>query len=41
MTPDGDLTLGASATAFVCAAFDYDLDVGEPLMESTPASGYF
>jgi AraC-like DNA-binding protein len=38
MTPDGDLTLGASgaATTFVCAAFDYDLDVGEPLMGLLP-----
>ncbi|HWX97301.1 MAG TPA: AraC family transcriptional regulator [Solirubrobacteraceae bacterium] len=38
MTPDGDLTLGASgaATTFVCAAFDYDLDVGEPLMGMLP-----
>src|SRR5947207_13568045 len=38
MTPDGDLTLGASGavTAFVCAAFDYDLEVGEPLMGLLP-----
>src|SRR5213595_3225718 len=38
MTPDGDLTLGASgaATTFVCAAFDYDLEVGEPLMGLLP-----
>jgi AraC-like DNA-binding protein len=38
MTPDGDLALGASgaATTFVCAAFDYDLDVGEPLMGLLP-----
>jgi AraC-like DNA-binding protein len=37
-TPDGDLALGASgaATTFVCAAFDYDLDVGEPLMGLLP-----
>src|SRR4051794_32110533 len=38
MTPDGDLTLGASGavTTFVCAAIDYDLDVGEPLMGLLP-----
>lgn len=38
VTPDGDLTLGASgaASTFVCAAFDYDLDVGEPLMGLLP-----
>ena len=38
MTPEGDLALGASgaATTFVCAAFDYDLDVGEPLMGLLP-----
>jgi AraC-like DNA-binding protein len=38
MAPDSDLALGASgaATTFVCAAFDYDLDVGEPLMGLLP-----
>jgi len=38
ITPDGDLTLGAlgAVTTFVCAAFDYDLDVGEPLMGLLP-----
>jgi AraC-like DNA-binding protein len=38
MTPEGDLVLGASgaATTFVCAAFDYDLDVAEPLMSVLP-----
>lgn len=38
MAPDGDLALGASgaATTFVCAAFDYDLDVAEPLMGLLP-----
>jgi AraC-like DNA-binding protein len=38
MTPEGDLPLGASgaATTFVCAAFDYDLDVAEPLMRLLP-----
>jgi AraC-like DNA-binding protein len=38
MTPDGDLVLegpGAAST-FVCAAFDYDLDVAEPLMGGLP-----
>ena len=39
MTPDGDLALGGSGavTTFVCAAFAYDLDVGEPLMGRLPA----
>lgn len=38
MTPEGDLELGGSggATTFVCAAFDYDLDVAEPLMSRLP-----
>jgi AraC-like DNA-binding protein len=38
MTPEGDLALGTSgaATTFVCAAFDYDLDVAEPLMSRLP-----
>jgi AraC-like DNA-binding protein len=38
MTPDGDLALGGSgaATTFVCAAFDYDLEVGAPLMGLLP-----
>jgi AraC-like DNA-binding protein len=38
MTPEGDLRLGASgaATTFVCAAFNYDLDVAEPLMRLLP-----
>ncbi len=38
MTPDGDLALGASgaATTYVCAAVDYDLDVGEPLIGLLP-----
>jgi len=38
MTPEGDLTLGASGavTTFVCAAVDYDLDVAEPLMGQLP-----
>jgi AraC-like DNA-binding protein len=39
MTPEGDLVLGTSgaATTFVCAAFDYDLDVAEPLMSRLPS----
>ena len=38
MTPEGDLVLGSSgaATTFVCAAFEYDLDVAEPLMSLLP-----
>jgi AraC-like DNA-binding protein len=38
LTTDGDLALGESgaATTFVCAAFDYDLEVGEPLMGLLP-----
>ena len=38
MTPDGDLTLGASGavTTFVCAAVDYDLEVAKPLMGQLP-----
>jgi hypothetical protein len=38
MTPEGDLVLGSSgaATTFVCAAFEYDLDVAEPLMGLLP-----
>jgi AraC-like DNA-binding protein len=38
LTPERDLALGASGatTTFVCAAFDYDLEVGEPLMGLLP-----
>jgi AraC-like DNA-binding protein len=38
MTPEGDLSLGSSGatTTFVCAAFEYDLDVAEPLMRLLP-----
>jgi AraC-like DNA-binding protein len=38
MTPDGDLALGSpgAVTTFVCAAFDYDLDVAEPLVGLLP-----
>lgn len=39
MTPDGDLVLGGAATTttFVCAAFEYDLEVAEPLMSLLPS----
>jgi AraC-like DNA-binding protein len=39
MTPEGDLRIGGSgaATTFVCAAFDYDLEVAQPLMSLLPA----
>jgi AraC-like DNA-binding protein len=39
MTPEGDLELGGrgAATTFVCAAYDYDLDVAEPLMDLLPS----
>jgi transcriptional regulator GlxA family with amidase domain len=38
MTSDGDLELGGrgAVTTFVCAAYDYDLDVGQPLMGLLP-----
>ncbi|HJS97053.1 MAG TPA: AraC family transcriptional regulator [Solirubrobacteraceae bacterium] len=38
MTPDGDLELGGrgAVTTFVCAAYDYDLDMGQPLMGLLP-----
>jgi AraC-like DNA-binding protein len=38
MTPDGDLELSGhgAATTFVCAAYDYDLDVAQPLMSLLP-----
>jgi AraC-like DNA-binding protein len=38
MTPDGDLTLGTAGatTRFVCAAYDYDSDVAQPLMSALP-----
>jgi AraC-like DNA-binding protein len=38
MTPDGDLVLPGhgAATTFVCAAYDYDLDVAQPLMSLLP-----
>ncbi|MBV9413529.1 MAG: AraC family transcriptional regulator [Solirubrobacterales bacterium] len=38
MTPEGDLVLGGrgAVTTFVCAAYDYDLDVAQPLMSLLP-----
>ena len=38
ITPGGDLELGGhgAATTFVCAAYDYDLDVAQPLMGLLP-----
>ena len=39
MTPEGDLELGGrgATTTFVCAAYDYDLDVAQPLMSLLPS----
>jgi AraC-like DNA-binding protein len=38
MTPEGDLELGSNGavTTFVCAGYDYDLDVAQPLMTLLP-----
>jgi AraC-like DNA-binding protein len=38
MTPTGELTLGAAGatTTFVCAAYDYDSEVAQPLMRALP-----
>jgi AraC-like DNA-binding protein len=37
ITPDGQLELGAAAsTTFVCGAYDYDLEVAEPLVSLLP-----
>ena len=39
MTPDGDLFLGrapGAATTFVCAGYEYDLEVAEPLRRLLP-----
>ena len=38
MTPEGDLALGGAGavTTFVCAGYDYDLDVAQPLMRLLP-----
>jgi AraC-like DNA-binding protein len=38
MTPGGDLTVGGSGarTTFVCAAYEYDIVVAQPLMRSLP-----
>src|SRR5262249_10941797 len=41
MTPDGDLALGpasATTTTFVCAGYEYDLEVAEPLLRLLPAA---
>lgn len=38
MTPEGQLDLpgNGSVTTLVCAGYDYDLDVGQPLMSLLP-----
>ena len=38
MTPAGDLALGAAGatTTFVCAAYEYDIDIARPLMRALP-----
>jgi len=38
MTPAGDLSVGASGatTTFVCAAYEYDIDVAQPLLRALP-----
>jgi AraC-like DNA-binding protein len=38
MSPEGDLELGSggAVTTFICAAYDYDLDVAQPLMRLLP-----
>ena len=38
MTPEGDLSLGGigALTTFVCAGYDYDLEVAQPLMSLLP-----
>jgi AraC-like DNA-binding protein len=42
MTPEGDLTFEGSgvATSFVCAGYDYDLEVAQPLMSLLPRLVY-
>jgi AraC-like DNA-binding protein len=42
MTPEGDLTFEGpgAATSFVCAGYDYDLEVAQPLMSLLPAVVY-
>jgi hypothetical protein len=39
MTPDGDLYLAGpgATTTFICACYDYDHDVAQPLMSLLPA----
>jgi AraC-like DNA-binding protein len=38
MTPEGNLTFGVTAaeTTFVCAGYDYDLELAEPLLQLLP-----
>lgn len=38
MSPDGELTIGGrgAQTVFVCAGYDYDLEVAQPLMSLLP-----
>ena len=38
MSPDGDLELGGTGamTSFICAAYDYDLELAEPLVSLLP-----
>jgi AraC-like DNA-binding protein len=38
ISPDGDLAIGGpgAVTAFVCAGYDYDLDVADPLVSLLP-----
>jgi AraC-like DNA-binding protein len=38
MSPEGDLAIGANGalTSFICAGYDYDLDVAQPLMRLLP-----
>jgi AraC-like DNA-binding protein len=38
MSPEGDLAIGngGAVTTFVCAGYDYDLDVAQPLMRLLP-----
>src|SRR5690349_10035839 len=38
MTADGDLTVGGSGatTTFVCAAYEYDIDIAQPLLRALP-----
>jgi transcriptional regulator GlxA family with amidase domain len=42
MTPEGELLLAGTGavTTFVCAGYDYDLEVAQPLMELLPSVVY-